>query len=215
MQLISINLGEERTLQQNDHVEQTGIFKSPIDRPARITKLGVEGDVIISKKHHGGPDQAVYIYGMADYAWWEKEISKALAPGMFGENLNISELESAQFNIGDYLHIGDVSLQVTAPRIPCRTFAARMEDLQWVKKFRHAERPGLYCRVLKEGVVKTSDIVTFEKYTGETISIVQVFRDYYDKNKSEETIRRHLNAPVAIRIRESVERELQNLKATN
>jgi len=215
MQLISINLGEERTLQQNDHVEQTGIFKSPIDRPARITKLGVEGDVIISKKHHGGPDQAVYIYGMADYAWWEKEISKALAPGMFGENLNISELESAQFNIGDYLHIGDVSLQVTAPRIPCRTFAARMEDPHWVKKFRHAERPGLYCRVLKEGVVKTSDIVTFEKYTGETISIVQVFRDYYDKNKSEETIRRHLNAPVAIRIRESVERELQNLKATN
>jgi len=215
MQLISINLGEERTLQQNDHVEQTGIFKSPIDRPARITKLGVEGDVIISKKHHGGPDQAVYIYGMADYAWWEKEISKALAPGMFGENLNISELESAQFNIGDYLHIGDVSLQVTAPRIPCRTFAARMEDPHWVKKFRHAERPGLYCRVLKEGVVKTSDIVTFEKYTGETISIVQVFRDYYDKNKSEETVRRHLNAPVAIRIRESVERELQNLKATN
>ena len=215
MQLISINIGEERTLQRNDHVEQTGIFKFSIDRPARIKKLGVEGDVIVSKKHHGGPDQAVYIYGMADYAWWEKEISKALAPGMFGENLNISELESAQFNIGDYLHIGDVSLQVTAPRIPCRTFAARMEDLQWVKKFRHAERPGLYCRVLKEGVVKTSDIVTFEKYTGETISIVQVFRDYYDKNKSEETIRRHLNAPVAIRIRESVERELQNLKATN
>jgi len=215
MQLISINLGEERTLQRNDHVEQTGIFKSPTDKPAQVTKLGMEGDVIISKKHHGGPDQAVYIYGMADYAWWEKEISKALTPGMFGENLNISELESAQFNIGDYLHIGDVTLQVTAPRIPCGTFAARMEDPQWVKKFRHAERPGLYCRVLKEGVVKTGDIVIFEKYTGETISIVQVFRDYYDKNKSEETIGRHLNAPVAIRVRESLERELPNPKAAH
>jgi len=215
MQLISINLGEERTLQRKDYVEQTGIFKFPTDKPVQVKKLGMEGDVIISKKHHGGPDQAVYIYGMADYAWWEKEIGKALPPGTFGENLNISELESAQFNIGDYLHISDVTLQVTAPRIPCGTFAARMEDPQWVKKFRHAERPGLYCRVLKEGLVKAGDPVFIKKYSEETISILQVFRDYYDRNKSEETIRRHLNAPVAIRVRESLERELQNLKAAN
>lgn len=215
MQLISINLGEERTLQRKDHIEQTGIFKSPTDKPVQVKKLGMEGDVVVSKKHHGGPDQAVYIYGMADYAWWEKEIGKALAPGTFGENLNISELESAQFNIGDYLHIGDVTLQVTAPRIPCGTFAARMEDPHWVKKFRHAERPGLYCRMLKEGIVKTGDAVSVEKYIGETISIIQVFRDYYEKHKSAETIHRHLNAPVAIRVRESLERELQNLKAAN
>ena len=216
MQLISINLGEERTLQRNDHVEQTGIFKFPTDKPARITKLGVEGDVIISKKHHGGPDQAVYIYGMADYAWWVNDVAKELiTPGTFGENLTITELESVSFNIGDYLHIGEVTLQVTASRIPCGTFAARMEDLQWVKKFRHAERPGLYCRVLKEGIVKTGDAVSVEKYTGETISIVQVFRDYYDRNKSAETIRHHLNAPVAIRVRESLEKELAALGTSN
>ncbi len=211
MQLISINLGEERTLQRKDHVEQTGIFKSPTHQPVQVTQLGLEGDVIIDKDSHGGPDQAVYIYGMADYVWWEKEINKALAPGIFGENLNITELESAQFNIGDYLHIGEVTLQVTAPRIPCGTFAARMEDPQWVKKFRHAERPGLYCRVIKEGFVKTGDSVSVEKYTGETISIVQVFRDYYEKNKSAETIHRHLNAPIAIRVRESIQAQLEKL----
>jgi MOSC domain-containing protein YiiM len=211
MRLISINLGVERTLQRKDHVEQTGIFKFPTDKPARITKLGVEGDVIVSKKHHGGPDQAVYIYGMADYAWWVNELGKELAPGTFGENLNISELESAQFDIGDYLHIGEVTLQVTAPRIPCGTFAARMEDPQWVKKFRQAERPGLYCRVNTEGTVKTGDSVSIEKYTGKTLSILQVFRDYYDKNKSAETIRQHLDAPVAIRVRESIQAQLEKL----
>ncbi len=63
-------------------------------------------------------------------------------PGTFGENLTISGLESATFNIGDMLHIGDVTLQVTAPRIPCSTFAARMNDPHWMKKFRQAERPG-------------------------------------------------------------------------
>ena len=211
MKLISINIGEERTLQRKDHVEQTGIFKSPTDEPVQINKLGLNGDVIISKKHHGGPDQAVYLYGMADYAWWSNEIGKELGPGTFGDNLTISELESAQFNIGDYLHIGEVILQVTAPRIPCKTFAARMEDPQWVKKFRHAERPGLYCRVLKEGVVKAGDSVSVEKYSGETISVLQMYREYYDKNKSEETLRRHLNAPIAIRARKDLEAELENL----
>ena len=211
MQLVSINLGEVRTLQRKDYIEQTGIFKFPTDQLVRVAKLGLEGDVIISKKHHGGPDQAVYIYGMADYAWWTNELGKELTPGTFGENLTISELESTQFNIGDYLHTGDVTLQVTAPRIPCGTFAARMEDPQWVKKFQHAERPGLYCRVLKEGFVKAGDPVSIEKYARETISIVQVYRDYYDKDKSEETLRRHLNAPIAIRLRERLQKELEKL----
>jgi len=209
MRLISINLGVERTLQRKDYVEQTGIFKFPTEKPAQVTKLGLEGDVIVSKKHHGGPDQAVYIYGMADYEWWAKEIGKELAPGTFGENLTISELESAQFNIGDILHIGEVTLQVTAPRIPCGTFAARMEDPEWVKKFRHAERPGLYCRVLKEGQVQAGNEVTVEKYTSKTLSLLQVYRDYYDKNKSIATINRHLNAPIAIRIRKRLEEQLQ------
>jgi MOSC domain-containing protein YiiM len=122
-------------------------------------------------------------------------------------------LESAQFNIGDYIHIGEVILQVTAPRIPCGTFATRMDDPQWVKKFRQAERPGLYCRVIREGFVKTSDPVSIERYTGETISIVDMFRDYYDKNKSEETLHRHLNAPIAIRDRRDLEKELRKLSA--
>ncbi len=141
--------------------------------------------------------------------WWSQELGLEIAPGTFGENLTIGELESAQFNIGDMLHIDDVILQVTAPRIPCGTFATRMNDPQWVKKFRQAERPGLYCRVLKEGSVQIGDPVSVERYTGETLSILEMFRDYYDTDKSEETLRRHLHAPIAIRARRDLERELQ------
>jgi len=211
MKLMSVNLGQERLLQHKKRVEHTGIFKFPVEKPVNVTRLGLEQDVIVSKKHHGGPDQAVYIYGGTDYQWWSKELQKEISPGMFGDNLTIGELESAQFNVGDYLHIGEVSLQVTAPRIPCETFAARMEDPQWVKKFRYAERPGLYCRVIKEGLVKAGDTVSMEKYTDETISVLEMFRDYYDRNKSEETIRRHLQAPIAIRARRDVEKDLRKL----
>ena len=89
--------------------------------------------MICDKKSHGGPDQAIYVYGGADYEWWSQELGKEISPGTFGENLTISELQSAHFNVGDYLHINDVILQVTAPRIPCGTFATRMDDPQWVK----------------------------------------------------------------------------------
>lgn len=210
---MSVNLGQERILQRKDRTERTGIFKFPTDESVRITKLGLEGDVIVSKKHHGGADQAVYVYGAGDYEWWSRELGKDIAPGTFGENLTISELQSAQFSIGDYLHIDEVTLQVTAPRIPCGTFAGRMDDPQWVKRFRDAERPGLYCRVIREGFVRTGEPVSMESYDGDTISIPEMFRDFYEKNKSEETLRRQLNAPIAVRARRDLEKKLQKLLA--
>jgi len=211
MILMSVNLGEKRIQQRKDHIETTGIFKLPTDKSVRVTKPGLEDDVIVSKKHHGGPDQAVYVYGGADYAWWTKELGKEILPGTFGDNLTISDLESGQFNVGDMLHIADVTLQVTAPRIPCNTFATRMDDPQWVKRFRDAERPGLYCRVLREGFVQAGDSIFVERFTGETVSCLQMYRDYYDRNKSEETLLRYLNAPIAIRARKSFEEQLQRL----
>jgi MOSC domain-containing protein YiiM len=211
MKLLSINIGKERQQQRKDYVETTGIYKTPVDMPVEIKSLGIDGDAICDTKNHGGVDQALYIYGGADYAWWSKEIGKELAPGTFGDNLTISDLESAEFNVGDYLHIGEVILQVTAPRIPCGTFATRMEDPHWVKKFRTAERPGLYCRIIKQGIVKAGDTVSVEKYTGETISIVEMYREHYNKSKSEESLRRHLNAPISVRERKDLEEELQKL----
>ena len=61
MLLTSVNIGERRALRRKDRIDQTGIFKFPVDTPVRVTKLGLAGDVIVSKKHHGGPDQAVYV----------------------------------------------------------------------------------------------------------------------------------------------------------
>lgn len=213
MKLLSINIGREQQQQRKDYIETTGIYKMPVDRLVEITSLGIEGDAICDTKNHGGPDQALYIYGGADYAWWEHELGQKLAPGTFGDNLTVSDLESATFNVGDFLHIGEVTLQVTAPRIPCGTFATRMGDPQWVKKFRAAERPGLYVRVIKEGALKAGDPVTVEHYTGETISILEMYRKHYTRDKSEASLRKHLNAPIAIRSRRDLEEELQKLLA--
>ena len=60
-------------------------------------------------------------------------------------------------------------------------------------------------------MIQTSNEVKVERYQGETISILQMFRDYYDNNKSEETLRRHLRAPIAIRVRKETEEDLEKL----
>lgn len=213
MQLISVNLGEKKTQQNGPRLETTGIYKSPTEESVHIGTLGPVGDVVCDKKNHGGPDQAVYIYGAADYDWWAKELGKEIAPGTFGDNLTISDLESASFNIGDRLQVGSVILEVTAPRIPCSTLATRMADPEFVKRYRKAERPGLYCRVIQEGNVHQGDKVDVIRYTGETLSIAEMFREYYEKNKSEASLRRHLSAPICIRSREQLEKELQSLLA--
>ena len=74
MNLISLNLGKEQTLQRKDRVEITGIFKIPTSESIWLSSLGFENDAIVSKKHHGGPDQAVYAYAREDLDAWQAEL---------------------------------------------------------------------------------------------------------------------------------------------
>jgi MOSC domain-containing protein YiiM len=211
MQLISVNIGKRQSIETRRGSEQTGLYKLPVNGPVRVTALGLEGDFIASEKHHGGPDQAVYVYGEADYAWWAAQLGRELAPGTFGENLTISDIESARFSIGDRLVVGAVTLEVTAPRIPCGTFAQRMGDPQFVKRFRDAERPGLYCRVLVEGFAQAGDEVGVEPVRGGNVTLVEIYRDHYAKDSDEATLRRFLGAPIAVRARKSLEERLRKL----
>lgn len=212
MKLISVNLGQKATLEHPNRTETTGIFKQPVTGPVRIGRLGLEDDFIASEKHHGGPDQAVYIYGAVDYDWWSRELGRDLAPGTFGENLTVSELECARFSIGDRLTIGAVTLEVSAARIPCGTLARRMNDPQFVKRFRDAERPGLYCRVLREGIVQAGDEVTVDPVRGESVTLIEFYRAFYEPDLSKASLRQLLNAPIAERARKNWEEQRKNIK---
>ena len=213
MELISVNVGQAQTIAAAKISGKTGIYKQPAGGPVQITQTGLAGDAICDIENHGGFDQAVYIYGAPDYAWWSEALGHALLPGTFGENLTISRLESATFWIGDRLLVGAVILEVTAPRIPCVTLAARMGDPAFVKRFRAAERPGLYCRVIRAGWVQAGDPVIVERYAGETISALEMFHDFYAGELDEAAIRHHLTAPIAIRARADMEENLKKVLA--
>ncbi|MCB2178445.1 MOSC domain-containing protein [bacterium] len=205
MNLLSINIGAAQPTPHKNSSHQTGIFKQPTPGPAEVSPEGLTNDYIGNHKHHGGPDQAIYIYGQTDYDWWANSLGDRTRPGLFGENLTIAELTCTTFNIGDELHFSrGVVLQVTSPRIPCATLAGRMEDPAFVKKFRQAERPGMYCRVLQTGTLQAGETVTVTPYAGETLSLIEMYRHAFEPDNSPENLRRLLAAPIDIRSRTKI-----------
>lgn len=207
--LESINVGEAETISHGDKSHTSGICKKPVSGPVYLGDRGVRGDVIVNLKHHGGSDQAVYAYSADDYDWWARETGRAHPPGLFGENLTLRGMPS-DMNVGDRLLIGEVVLEATAPRIPCSTFAARMQNSEMGRAFRNAERPGVYFRVLNSGEVSAGDTATMVEIESSSVSMVELFRLYYALRHDPVTLQRYLEAPLARRFREKIEKLLAN-----
>lgn len=211
MHLISINLGKAQPVQIGSRVTTTGIYKNPVDE-APISTLGLLGDHVDDQEHHGGPDQAVYVYSAEDYDWWMEQLGESLQPGTFGENLTFSSFGAEPIRIGDRFQVGQVLLEVSAPRIPCSTLTTRMNDPQFVKKFRQAQRPGFYARVLEAGSVQPNLPIQKLSASAHNVTLVEAFNLWYDKTPDAAKLRRILMAPLAERARAVYAERLQLLE---
>ena len=147
---------------------ETAIVKSPAERPVFVSapgpvrgESGLEGDFIGDKKNHGGDDQAVYAFAREDLDRWEAEVGFVLPDGAFGENLTTIGIDPNEAKIGERWRVGPyILLEVTSPRIPCKTFAARMGVVGWARRFSESGRPGAYLRVLQAGSVSAGDPIS-------------------------------------------------------
>lgn len=204
LKILSVNVGKAEPFEHTT-AKVTGIFKKPQTGPIHVGPYGLAGDAICDLAHHGGLDQAVYLYGQPDYDYWSAEIGRELEPGTFGENLTMANLESAKINLGDRFTLGALVMEVNSPRIPCRTFAARMDDKYFAKKFLAANRPGIYCRVLREGPVRAGDVLAYLPFAGEQVSIVEMNENCNRKDLEPAEVRRYLATPVHHKFREEWE----------
>jgi MOSC domain-containing protein YiiM len=167
MKVLSVNIGRPRPNPWK-RLAATGIDKRPVTGPVEVTApgpkgtgaVGLAGDRAYDVKHHGGSDQAVYAYAREDLDVWEREVGRPLANGSFGENLTTTGLDVNEALIGERWAIGTVVLEVTAPRIPCATFAGWLEEDGWMRTFTRAARPGPYLRVVQPGTLTAGDAVT-------------------------------------------------------
>jgi MOSC domain-containing protein YiiM len=210
VKLISVNVGQPTAVQVGNRSVVTGIRKHAVPGRVNVTARGLDGDRVLNREHHGGPDQAVYIYTREDYDHWAQTLDRTLEPGLFGENLLIGGLESADVQIGERFRVGGVLLEVTACRIPCGTLGARMEDAGFVKRFAQARRPGFYTRVLEPGDLGRGDEVTREAAPEGSPTVADVFDLWFGTVPPRETLERYLSYPLAVRLRREIEERLAN-----
>jgi MOSC domain-containing protein YiiM len=173
----------------------TGIGKLPVSEPARLGMLGFEGDGVADKKHHGGPDKAVCVYSTEHYRYWEDALGIKLPPAPFGENFSVSELYEEDICIGDIFQAGTALVQVSQPRQPCKTLAARYGRNDMVKLAVDSGRTGFYFRVLQKGVVKRGDILVLRERDPHNITVSFANSIFHHDKKNCEAIKRILALP--------------------
>ena len=176
MKVVSVNIGERRTIDYKGKIVETGIFKYPVEKSIFLGTEDVEGDAVIDRKYHGGIDQAVYGYAENHYEFW-----KQLYPnldwqfGMFGENLTISNLEETEICFGDTYKLGEVLIEVTKPREPCMKLGLRFGTQKVVKQFWDSTKCGVYFKVLQTGNVAKGDKLILVKKAVNTPTIAEVY----------------------------------------
>jgi MOSC domain-containing protein YiiM len=163
---------------------RTGIRKSP--RPRIEVRdpgprqgglgSGVVGDGIGSRRHHGGTAQAVYAFAREELDRWSHELGRPLEDGLFGENLTTLGLEVDDAVTGERWRVGTALLEVTGPRVPCATFAGRMGEPGWVRRFADHGRTGAYLAVVEAGVVEPGDPVEVESRPDHGVTVPMLFR---------------------------------------
>lgn len=180
----SVNVGAA-TPTRHSRKGVTGLGKHPADGPVAVTDpgpkgtagSGLAGDDVCDRRHHGGTDQAVYAYAREDLDAWQDELGRALPDGCFGENLTTEGLDLTHAVVGEIWSVGsDLLLQVTVPRVPCRTFAGALGERGWVRRFTERGATGSYLRVLRPGSVRAGDPVEVVERPDHGVSLLTAFR---------------------------------------
>ncbi len=194
--LLSLNVGRAE-LSTAKNVGVTGIAKRPVELAHLRSPgpkhggmgSGVEGDFIGDTRHHGGDYQAVYAFAREELDWWAGELGREVPHGMFGENLTTSGLDVDGALVGERWAVGEeVLLEVCGPRIPCATFAARMGERGWVKRFADVGRTGAYLSVVTGGTVRAGDAVEVVAKPGHGITVPDAFRAFMGDLDSAERV---------------------------
>jgi MOSC domain-containing protein YiiM len=132
----------------------SGIAKTRVRGPWRITSLGLVGDAQADLKNHGGPEKAIHHYALDHYQDWRKEIGMQPlleGPGAFGENVSTTLWTEKTVHIGDIVRFGSALLQVSQGRQPCWKLNVRFGRGDIAHQVQATGRTGWYYRVLEEG----------------------------------------------------------------
>ena len=193
IQMLNIGLPKKELFHGKELI--TGMCKKPVTIPLVLTKHGFEGDGVGDLKHHGGSDKAVCVYAIDYYEYWERILNRKMPDAAFGENLSVTKMKEDEVCIGDIYRVGTTTVQVSQPRQPCSTLAARYGRENFVKLVVDSGRTGFYLRVLEGGRVKAGDEIFLVEQDPRRVSIAFANRIYHHERKNREGIEKVLAVP--------------------
>lgn len=205
----SLNIGQPAKEIFRDKEVNTGICKKPVSGPLNLKKLGFEGDGVADLKHHGGHDKAVCVYSSDHYPYWEGVLGIKLPVAAFGENFSVSNLNEDDVCIGDVFQVGTAIVQVSQPRQPCKTLAARYGRNDLVKLVVDSGRTGFYFKVLREGIVERKNKLILMERDSSNITISFANNILHHDKKNCNGIEKVLAVPA---LSESWQKSFQTLK---
>ncbi|MFD3376649.1 MULTISPECIES: MOSC domain-containing protein [unclassified Streptomyces] len=156
--LLSVNVGMPKDVAWQGGTVHTGVWKYPVQGPAMVRRLNIDGDGQGDTKGHGGEQRAVLVYQIQSYRHWQRHFGRDdLGYGQFGENLTVDGLTDDEVCIGDRYRIGEAEFEVTQPRVTCYRVGLRFGEPELPALLVSHRRPGFYMRVVREGRVQAGD----------------------------------------------------------
>lgn len=176
--VVAVCVGAAREHRFGDRTETTAIDKRPVDGPVAVGPDGLDGDVQVDRRFHGGVDRAVYAYAEEDADHWVGALRRDVPPGAFGENLRTRGFDVSGARVGAvWRTAGGVELEVSGPRLPCRTLAGFVDVADMIQRFISAGRPGAYLRVRTPGTLRAGErLRVVDPGDGPTVAEVMAWR---------------------------------------
>ena len=141
--LVSVNVGLPRDVPWQGKTVHTGVWKYPVDGPAMVRRLNIDGDGQGDLAGHGGEQRAVMVYQVQSYRHWERYFGRdKLDHGSFGENFTVG-LADDEVCIGDRYRIGEAEFEVTQPRVTCYRVGLRLGQPELPALLVSHHRPGV------------------------------------------------------------------------
>jgi MOSC domain-containing protein YiiM len=181
MRIISLNVGLPCAHRYQGREVITGGAKKPV--PRAVLRFGnFDGDRQADQVNHGGAEKAVCVYPFDHYPHWNRELGRDLQPGAFSENLTVSGAIETEVCVGDVFRIGQATVQVSQPRMPCAKLAGKNASKLMPKLVGDIGYTGFYMRVLSEGVVAAGDGFDLFRAHPDRITIAVVNTIIYEKS---------------------------------
>jgi ferredoxin-NADP reductase/MOSC domain-containing protein YiiM len=194
--LVSVNVGLPKNVPWQGKTVYTGVWKEPVQGPAMVRRLNIDGDAQGDLAGHGGEQRAVLVYQIESYQHWQQYFGRDdLSHGSFGENLTVDGLADDQVCIGDRYRIGEAEFEVTQPRVTCYRVGLRLGEPELPALLVGHHRPGFYMRVITEGRLQAGDVIVKTRAGPHTLSVADTDALLYLPGRDQDKLRSAVQIP--------------------